>query len=55
MIFYKSKATDKWWMLVTFGEKHSQKAYLPCSYKDYTNATHGDLPDRWIKAQAKLI
>jgi formiminoglutamase len=55
MIFYKSKATDKWWMLVTFGEKHAQKAYLPCSYKDYTNATHGDLPDRWIKAQAKLI
>lgn len=55
MIFYKSKATDKWWMLVTFGEKHAQKAYLPCSYKDYTSATHGELPDRWIKAQAKLI
>jgi len=55
LVFYKSKSTDKWWMLVTFGKKHSQKAYLPCSYKDYTNATHGELPERWIRAQAKLI
>lgn len=55
MTFYKSKTTDKWWMLVTFGEKHNQRAYLPCSYADYTNATHGELPDRWIRAQVKLL
>jgi len=55
LVFYKSKSTDKWWMLVTFGNKHSQKAYLPCSYQDYTQATHGELPERWIRAQAKLI
>ena len=55
MTFYKSKSTEKWWMLVNYGEKFLDRAYIPCSYEDYTTATHGDFPERWIKAQAKLI
>lgn len=55
MTFYKSKFTEKWWMLVNYGEGFLDRAYIPCSYEDYTQATHGDFPERWIKAQGKLI
>ena len=55
MEFYKSKLSDKWWMVVTYGENHAERAIIPCSYKDYTTATHGDFPERWIIAQAKLV
>lgn len=55
MTFYKSNLSEKWWMLVTYGEGHLDRAYIPCSYEDYTAATHGDFPERWIKAQGKLI
>lgn len=55
MTFYKSKLSEKWWMLVNYGENFMDRAYIPCSYDDYTQATHGDFPERWIKAQGKLI
>ena len=55
MTFYKSNRSEKWWMLVTYGEGHLDRAYIPCSYEDYTAATHGDFPERWIGAQGKLI
>ncbi len=55
MTFYKSNLSEKWWMLVSYGEGHLDRAYIPCSYEDYTAATHGDFPERWIKAQGKLI
>ena len=55
MTFYKSKLSEKWWMLVNYGEGFMDRAYIPCSYEDYTTATHGDFPERWIKAQGKLI
>lgn len=55
MTFYKSNLSEKWWMLVSYGEGHLDRAYIPCSYQDYTSATHGDFPERWIKAQGKLI
>ena len=55
MTFYKSKQSEKWWMLVNYGEGFLDRAYIPCSYEDYTQATHGDFPERWIKAQGKLI
>ena len=52
--FFKSNLSDKWWMLVSYGEGHLDRAYIPCSYEDYTAATHGEF-ERWIKAQGKLI
>lgn len=55
LTFFKSKKTDKWWMEVTYGEGHRERAFIPCSYLDYTRASHGDFPQRWIQAQAKLI
>lgn len=53
--FYKSKLSDKWWMVVTYGQGHTERAFIPCSYNDYTDATHGDFPERWIQAQGKLV
>ena len=55
LTFFKSKVSEKWWMLVNYGEGFMDRAYIPCSYEDYTTATHGDFPERWIKAQGKLI
>jgi len=55
MTFYKSNRSEKWWILVNYGEGLLDRAYIPCSYEDYTAATHGDFPERWIKAQGKLI
>lgn len=55
MTFYRSKLSEKWWMLVNYGDNFMDRAYIPCSYEDYTAATHGDFPERWIKAQGKLI
>ncbi|MFY0594189.1 formimidoylglutamase [Roseivirga sp.] len=55
MTFYKSRLSEKWWMLVNYGENFLDRAYIPCGYKDYVGATHGDFPERWIKAQGKLI
>lgn len=55
MTFYKSNLSEKWWMLVNYGENMMDRAYIPCSYEDYKGATHGDFPERWIKAQGKLI
>ena len=55
MSFYKSNMTDKWWMEVTYGRQHKNKAFIPCSYSDYRKASNGELPERWIYAQGKLV
>ncbi len=42
-------------MLVNYRDNFMDQAYIPCRYEDYTAATHGDFPERWIKAQGKLV
>ncbi len=57
LVFWKSKKTDLWWMEIPYkreGKKKQQTYLLPCSYQDYQNATHDDLPERWLKAYHKL-
>jgi len=57
LIFYKSKKTDRWWVLLeSFGaddNKSTTNALLPCSENDYKQACNEVIPDRWIKAQKK--
>ncbi len=55
LTFYKSKVTEKWWMAVTYGTKHQETAYIPCSYADYQKSINGDFPERWIHAHGKLV
>lgn len=54
LVFYKSKTTERWWMEVS--SRHHQLPFvLPCSYQDYQTACNEELPDRWWKAQQKLM
>jgi formiminoglutamase len=58
LVFYKSKQSEKWWIEVPY--PHSKFLYernliIPCSYSDYELATKGEVPERWISTQAKLI
>lgn len=58
MVFYKSKISQKWWMEVPYPRgnfAYERNLIVPCSYSDYQMAAKGDIPDRWINTQAKLI
>lgn len=47
--FLKSKRTNRWWMQLPDGN------YVPCSYKDYQVASTGDIPERWLREQERLV
>jgi formiminoglutamase len=58
IVFYKSKFSEKWWLEVPYPSgrfTYERNAIVPCSYKDYQTAVSGEVPDRWINTQAKLI
>lgn len=58
LVFYKSKISEKWWMEVPYpkGRKvFDRNSIVPCSYSDYQKAMNGELPERWINTQARLI
>lgn len=59
LIFYKSKATDLWWMELPVSLEKEKKLYrhvmVPCSYNDYLKACNNEIPDRWWKAYQKLM
>lgn len=48
-LFLKSKRTNRWWMQL------ADNSYLPCSYSDYQRAANGDIPERWLRAQERLV
>ena len=48
-VFYKSKATGRWWVssCMEFDDDTNYKEkIIPCSYEDYLNAISGDIPKR---------
>ncbi|NQV54052.1 MAG: arginase family protein [Flavobacteriales bacterium] len=59
LIFYKSAATDRWWMEVPvppqYANKYRKHHLVPCAYEDYLIATRDDLPERWWKAYKKML
>ncbi len=59
LIFYKSVATDRWWMEVPvppqYANKYRKHHLVPCNYEDYLVATRDDLPERWWKAYKKMM
>lgn len=59
LIFYKSVATDRWWMEVPvppqYANKYRKHHLVPCAYEDYLIATRDDLPERWWKAYKKML
>ncbi|OLE52396.1 MAG: hypothetical protein AUG74_21595 [Bacteroidetes bacterium 13_1_20CM_4_60_6] len=57
MNFWKSMKSDRWWMEVPMtNSKRNRKKFhmIPCSYNDYQLACSEEVPERWMKAQAKL-
>jgi len=57
MSFWKSHKSDRWWMEVPTGNSnrnHKKLQIVPCSYTDYQMACREEIPERWMKAMAKL-
>ncbi|MFS8615970.1 MAG: formimidoylglutamase [Solitalea sp.] len=58
VIFYKSNRSGRWWMQIPYPENHLKNDrfhLVPCSYKDYQQASSGEMPDRWWKTYQKLL
>ena len=55
--FYKSNKTGRWWMEINLIQhnKYKRRALIPCTYQDYIETTNQMIPDRWFKAQSKMI
>ncbi|WBX71764.1 formimidoylglutamase [Tenacibaculum retecalamus] len=55
--FYKSDKSGRWWMEINLitNNKHKRHALIPCNYKDYEQALKRKMPNRWFKAQQKLV
>ncbi len=45
--FLQSKKTNRWWMQLP------NKKFIACSYSDYVNASHNNIPERWLRAQER--
>lgn len=57
LVFYKSKRSEKWWMEIPHQDqdKFDRNTIIPCSYQDYQTAQSGEIPERWVNAQIKLL
>jgi arginase family enzyme len=59
LIFIKSSKTERWWIEIPFisnvNNKLKRITLLPCSYDDYLRACDQELPERWWKAQRKMV
>jgi len=57
LVFYKSNKTGRWWIEINIlsDNKYKRHALIPCTFKDYTEATKQIIPDRWYKAMKKMM
>ena len=57
LTFYKSNKSGRWWIEINIlsDNKYKRHALIPCTYKDYTQATKQIIPERWYKAMRKLV
>ena len=57
LVFYKSRLSEKWWLEVpnvSSKKVFERKTIIPCSYTDYQRAMKGEVPERWVNAQARM-
>ena len=58
IVFYKSNVSERWWMEIPLEDKSldtfGRNSLAPCSYSDYTTATKGEVPNRYISMLARL-
>lgn len=57
LIFYKSNKSGRWWIEINIlsNNKYKRHALIPCTYKDYTDATKQIIPEKWYKAMKKMV
>jgi arginase family enzyme len=57
LTFYKSNKSGRWWIEINIlsDNKYKRHALIPCTYKDYTEATQQIIPEKWYKAIRKLV
>jgi arginase family enzyme len=57
LVFYKSNKSGIWWIEINIlsVNKYIRHALIPCTYKDYTEATKQIIPEKWYKAMRKLL
>ncbi|HRD58349.1 MAG TPA: arginase family protein [Ferruginibacter sp.] len=46
-LFLQSKRTGRWWMQMPDQE------FIACSQRDYLQAKHNDIPERWLRTQER--
>ena len=57
LTFYKSHKSGRWWIEINIlsSNKNKRHALIPCTYNDYLETTNQQIPDRWFKAQRKML
>ena len=57
LLFYKSNKSGRWWMEINIlsNNKYKRHALIPCTYKDYTDATKQIITEKWYKAMRKMV
>ena len=58
IVFYKSEKSQRWWLELTndshLDNKIKKATLLACTEKDYQDAIHDKIPDRWYNAVKRL-
>jgi formiminoglutamase len=57
LLFYKSNKSGRWWIEINIlsNNKYKRHALIPCTYKDYKDATKQLIPEKWYKAMRKMV
>src|SRR5690554_1113870 len=55
LVFYKSDVSDRWWIEIGGAEENDRRMLFPCSYEDYKQALQQIVPERWWRANKKLL
>lgn len=57
LFFYKSNKSGRWWIEINIlsNNKYKRHALIPCTYKDYKDATKQLIPEKWYKAMQKMV
>lgn len=55
LVFYKSDVSDRWWIEINNLEHEERKTLFPCSQEDYKQALQNIIPERWWRANKKLL
>lgn len=54
--FCKSERSDRWWLRIVHpNDAQTDDIFIPCTYKDYQDASKGDIPEIYFKALKRWL